>query len=88
VLEDLSFELSQLRAWLYAELAREVSPRFAVGGERIGLPSPAIESKHQLCSESFAQRLGRHELLGVVHELLVTAEFEHGVGAQLRGIEA
>ena len=40
MLEDLSFELSQLRAWLYAELAGEVSPRFAVGGERIGLPVP------------------------------------------------
>jgi hypothetical protein len=81
VAEDRLFERSQLRAGLDPELLDERLPALAVARKRIGLPSVAVERKHQLPEHVLVMRLGRDSALKVGNQRVVVAEGEGQVNA-------
>ena len=77
--EDRGLELAELGARIDAELLDERLARGAVGGERVGLPSRAVEREHELRARALAQRLGSDERLELRDELGVAAERKIGL---------
>jgi hypothetical protein len=76
VLQDPALELLELRAGVDAELFDEQLTGRPACGERVGLPSRAIERKRVLRARVLAVRLGRDHPLQLGHELVVAAERE------------
>ena len=74
--QDGALELLQHRARLDPELVHQQPSAFAVAGERLRLPSAAVEREHQLPPRLLAQRLLLHERLQLADETLVPAELE------------
>ena len=87
MLQDASFQLSQLGAGIEAEFVGEKAPRVPVRRKRVGLPAAAIQREHQLQPESFAQRLLCNELLDVVHHFAMSPELEQAVDMQFQCFE-
>ena len=56
--------------------------------ERLGLPAGAVERDHQLAAQTLVERMLRHELLELGHELGPSSELEFGLEALLRNREA
>ena len=76
VLQDPALELLELRAGVDAELFDEQLTGRPASGERVGLPSRAVERKRVLRARVLAVRLGRDQPLQLGHELVVAAERE------------
>ena len=63
-----------------AELVHERLPRGAVGGERVGLATSAVERTHELATQALAQRvLGDWQLLQLRHEVAVSPAAQVGL---------
>ena len=73
----------EVGARLEPEIVVEPTPRLLVDLERLRVPSAAIEREHELRDEALAVRVLRDELLELADRLLVAAERELGVEAQL-----
>ena len=87
-LQDRALELLQLLARLRAQLVDERLARGGVGGERVRLPTGAVERKHELRAKALAERLLRDELLELGDHLGLPAEREVGVDPALERLEA
>ena len=80
---DLTGELLEIRARLEPEIVVEPAPRLLVDVERLRVSSAAIEREHELRDEALAVRVLGDELLQLADRLLVAAERELGVEAEL-----
>ncbi len=85
VAQDPALELLELRAGVHAELLDEQLTGRPAGGERVGLPSRAVERKCMLRARVLAVRLGRDQPLQLGHELVMAAERELGVVEEVDG---
>ena len=57
--EDLALELVQVRAGLEPDLVHQPGTSRAVGLERLGLASVAVQREHELAARTLAQRVAR-----------------------------
>ena len=83
--QDRALESLQLGPRLEAELVREPPAALAIGLERIGLPSGAIEREHQLPPEAFARGVLFDQRFELGHQRRVTAQGQLGIDAVLEG---
>ena len=79
VLEDLPLQGLQLGARLDPELVHEPAPRRAVGLERLGLTSAAVERDEQLALEPLPERVRGDQRLELGQDVLMAAEREVGL---------
>ena len=80
--------VAQLGRGLQPQLVRQHLARIAVGGERVGLATAAVERQHQLRAQRLAQRMLRHERLQLADQVRMAAEREVGVDARAEADEA
>ena len=81
--EDRPLEVLEPRPRLDPEPLDEHAPRVLVRVKRLGLASRAVEGEHQLAAQSLAERVGGDQRLELADELVVTAERELSLDAQL-----
>ena len=74
--EDRLLERAECGRRLEAELVGEQLPRLLVRGERLGLPTRAVEGEHQLRPRPLPQRLLPHEGLEVTDEVRVATQLQ------------
>ena len=86
--QDRPLERLQRRRRLDAEALDQRVPRRAVGLERLGLPSGAVQREHLLPAEALAQRVLGDEGLELGDERRMPAEREVGVDPLLERREA
>ena len=79
LLEHRQLKFPQLRARLDGQFLDQQRAPGAVGLERVGLATAAVESDHQLPAEPLAQRMLRNELLELGAYAAVPAKREFGV---------
>src|SRR5262249_3215722 len=70
------FEPLQRRAWFDPELVDQQPPCRLVGGERVRLPSAAVEREHQLSAHPLPQGMSRDQHLQLRHQRSVATEGE------------
>ena len=83
--DDLRRQLLQICAWLEPEVVVESAPCLFVGLESFRVPTRAIEREHELSDELLPVRILGDERLKLSDGLLVPAERELRVDAQLEG---
>ena len=76
-------QLLKSRRRLDPELLDERPARVLVRLERLGLPSAAVERKHQLSARPLPERVLAHDRLELADELGGTAELELGLDSLL-----
>ena len=76
LLEDLLLELLQRRAGLESQPLDESLTRRLVRSERFGLPTRAVEGKHELSAKPLPQRVLSNEHLELCDELRMAPECE------------
>jgi hypothetical protein len=81
--EDLALELPQVRARLEPHLVHQPATSRAVGLERLGLASVAVQREHELGTRTLAQREGANERLQLPDEAGVASEPELRLDTQL-----
>ncbi len=77
--EDRSLQLLEIPTRLETELPDQDAPSVLVAGERLCLPTGAIESEHQLRAEALSERLARDQRFELPDELGVPAERHFGL---------
>ena len=85
--EHRALERLQLGAGLEAQLVDEQVAGALVGTQRVGLPSPAVESEDQLGVEPLAKRVAADEIAEGGDGLGMVTRVEPGVGEALVGGE-
>ena len=86
--QDRRLELLQLTSGFDAELLDQGPAGGAVGVQRLGLSSGAVEGEHELRSRSFAQRLLGDKALELADHLGVPSPLEVSLDAVLESGEA
>ena len=76
LLQQLALEGAQVGAGLDAELVDQKPPHPAVRRECVGLPAPAIQSRHQRGPQPLAERVTGHQHLELADELAAGAEVD------------
>jgi hypothetical protein len=77
--EDRPFELLESRTGLDSELVHEHSAGSLVGLQRLRLPAGAIQRRHQIPPQAFAERVLGDQFLELPDQLVLAAECEVGV---------
>ncbi len=88
LLEHPGLQLLERRRGLEPERLDQRGAPGAEHLERLGLPAGAVERDHQLAAQALVERMLRHELLELGHELGAAAELELGLEALLRDRQA
>jgi hypothetical protein len=81
--QDPALELADPRRRLEPELRIQSGAEVAVGGQRVGVATRAVEREHELLAQALAQRVAPRERLELADEIGMAAECEVYVHALL-----